>query len=55
MKDWEKKILADKKKGNTYTVVSGGQRWLSKLVNGEYFACNELKTKLINVSNIIKI
>ncbi len=55
MKEWEKKIKANKKKGNTYTVVSNGQRWLCKLINGNYLAADGLNTKLTNVSNIIKI
>ena len=55
LKDWEIKIKADIKKGNTYTVVSNGQRWLCRLIKGDYFACDGLVTKLTNVSNIIKI
>ena len=55
MKDWELKILVDKKLGNTFTAVSAGQRWLCKLINGEYLACDGLNTKLTNVSKVIKI
>lgn len=55
MKDWEIKILDDKKLGNKFTAVSAGQRWLCKLIDGEYIACDGLNTKLTNVSNVVKI
>lgn len=55
MKSWEKKILASKRKGNTYTVVSNGFRFLCTKVNGNFFVKNKDKTKLTDVSNIIKL
>ena len=55
MKPWEKQIKEDNAKGDTYTVVFKGDRWLCNLIDGEYIAKDGLNTKLTNVSNIIKL
>lgn len=55
MKEWENKILTDKKKQNTYVAVSNGQRWLCKLIKGDYLVMNGLDTKLKNISKVIKL
>ena len=55
MKEWERKIISDKKLGNTFSVVSAGQRYLCNFINGHYIVKNADRTKLTDVSNIIKL
>ena len=55
VKEWEKRIKASIEKGNTYTVVSNGQRWLCKFINGDYIVCNGLGTKLTDIGKVVKI
>ena len=55
MKYWEKTILANKEKSNTYAVSCEGVKYLCNKINGHYYVKNEFRTVLSNVSNVIKL
>lgn len=54
LKDWEKKILAEKHKDNTYIVISNGQ-WLCNKIKGQFFVKNEARDLITDYSKVIKI
>lgn len=54
LKQWEKDLVADKDKGNTYIVISNG-RWLCNKIKGQFFVKNETKDLITDYSKVIKI
>ena len=55
MKAWEKKIRADKLKGDTYVILSNGFSFLCQKVKGKYFVKNDDRTLITKIDKVIKL
>jgi len=55
MKEWENKILNNKKKNNSYIICSNGLAFLCVKVKGQFFVKNKDKTKINKIDKLVKL